>query len=113
MDVTVVGAGAPPASRNVAASWFASARRYHTGGLPGLRADEVPAILQKGEEVLARNDARNVLNGGGGGAGGGVTIVNTIDPSEVVSIGLGTPAGRRTLLNAIAADRATFKKALA
>ena len=106
----IVGAGG--SGTPVLASWFANAPRFHSGGLPGLRADEVPAILQRGEEVLSRNDARNALNGGKGGSGG-VTIVNTIDPSEVTSIGLGTPAGQRAVINAIAANRATIKKALA
>lgn len=31
------------------------AKRYHDGGFPGLRSDEVPAILQKGELVLSRS----------------------------------------------------------
>jgi hypothetical protein len=53
-----------------------------------------------------------VLNGGGKSAGG-VTIINTIDPGEVTSIGLGTPAGQRAVVNAIAANRGTIKKALA
>ena len=41
--------------RSVSTSVFAGARRYHTGGIAGLQAGEVPAILQKGEVVLPRN----------------------------------------------------------
>lgn len=41
---------------------FAGAPRYHRGGLAG---DEVPAILQRGEEVLTARDPRHVRNGGG------------------------------------------------
>lgn len=41
--------------RAVSANTFASARRYHTGGVAGLKAGEVPAILQRGEVVLPRN----------------------------------------------------------
>jgi tape measure domain-containing protein len=33
---------------------FAGAPRYHSGGIAGLKPDEVPAILQKGEVVLPR-----------------------------------------------------------
>lgn len=40
-----------------------SATRYHTGGIAGLRPDEVPAILRKGEEVLTRSDPRHRANG--------------------------------------------------
>lgn len=34
------------------AETFAKARRFHSGGFPGLRSDEVPAVLQKGEGVF-------------------------------------------------------------
>lgn len=50
-------------SRSVDPGWFTNAPRFHEGGLPGLKSDEVPAILQTGEQVLARDDPNNVLNG--------------------------------------------------
>lgn len=50
------------ATRSVPASVFHGARRMHSGGLAG---DEVPTILQRGEEVLTRGDPRHVANGGG------------------------------------------------
>jgi len=34
---------------------FAGAPRYHGGGIAGLRPDEIPAILQRGETVIPRN----------------------------------------------------------
>jgi len=49
-----------PMTEAVAAA-FAGAPKFHTGGLA---ADEVPAILQKGEEVLTRDDPRHILNQG-------------------------------------------------
>ncbi len=52
-------------TRNVPQAWFANAPRYHAGGIVGLSANEVPAILQKNEEVLSTTNPRNVLNGGG------------------------------------------------
>ena len=54
--------------RSVSASWFNGAPKFHNGGIPGLARDEVPAVLQRGEEVLTRNDPRHVLNGGKAGA---------------------------------------------
>lgn len=48
--------------RGMNPSWFANAQRFHDGGLPGLRSDEVPTILQKGEEVLSKNNPNNILN---------------------------------------------------
>ncbi|MGE0270295.1 MAG: hypothetical protein AB7M05_08905 [Alphaproteobacteria bacterium] len=38
------------------------AQRFHRGGFPGLAANEVPAILQRGEEVLTRRDLRHRAN---------------------------------------------------
>jgi hypothetical protein len=57
----VVGQSAP--MRSVPAAVFAGAPRMHAGGWAGLRPDEVPAILQRGERVLSRAEL-------GRGAGG-------------------------------------------
>lgn len=53
--------------RNVNPALFWGAPRYHTGGVAGLAPNEVPAILQRGEEVLTRQDPRHRYNGGMGG----------------------------------------------
>jgi len=50
----MVGAGGP--MRRVPALAFADAPRMHAGGWAGLRPDEVPAILQRGERVLSRRE---------------------------------------------------------
>ena len=48
-------AGAPGGvRRSVPPALFAAAPRLHGGGIAGLRSDEVPAILQRGEVVLPR-----------------------------------------------------------
>jgi hypothetical protein len=49
--------GDPAPLRMVPALAFASAPRMHAGGWAGLRPDEVPAILQRGERVLSRKEA--------------------------------------------------------
>jgi hypothetical protein len=54
--------------RTVPALAFAAAPRMHSGGTVGLRHDEVPAILQRGERVLSRREAKSY------GAGGGVNV---------------------------------------
>jgi hypothetical protein len=51
--------GSPAPQRLVPAMAFAGAPRLHGGGWPGLRPDEVPAILQRGERVLNRSEARD------------------------------------------------------
>jgi len=43
----------------VPAAAFAGAARLHAGGWAGLAPDEVPAILQHGERVLSRREARD------------------------------------------------------
>ncbi|HEU0223402.1 MAG TPA: phage tail tape measure C-terminal domain-containing protein [Paracoccaceae bacterium] len=47
----------------VAAAAFLGAPRLHDGGL-ALRPDEIPAILQRGERVLSREEARRRETGG-------------------------------------------------
>ncbi|MDD3182309.1 MAG: phage tail tape measure C-terminal domain-containing protein [Alphaproteobacteria bacterium] len=48
--------GDPTLRRTVPAHVFAGAPRYHSGGIAGLKPDEVPAILQRGEEVISKKD---------------------------------------------------------
>lgn len=47
-------AGRISVKRNVSPLLFGYAPRYHSGGIAGLKPDEVPAILQTGERVLSR-----------------------------------------------------------
>ncbi|WP_439527830.1 phage tail tape measure C-terminal domain-containing protein [Pannonibacter sp.] len=51
----MVGSSGP--TRLVPAMAFAAAPRMHAGGWAGLKPDEVPAILQRGERVLSRQEA--------------------------------------------------------
>ena len=62
----LVGGTSP--TRAVPMLAFAGAPRMHSGGYAGLRPDEVPAILQKGERVLSRREAA------GYGSSGNVTV---------------------------------------
>lgn len=84
----IVGDAAP--RRSVAASAFAGARRYHGGGQIG--GDEEPAILQKGETVLTRDQASDIKKRLGEGRDEqqsapqqSVTILNVTDMREVES----------------------------
>jgi hypothetical protein len=49
--------GSPGPGRVVPALAFANAPRMHAGGWAGIKPDEVPAILQRGERVLSRREA--------------------------------------------------------
>jgi hypothetical protein len=60
----VVGSSGAP-TRTLPASLFGGAvRRFHNGGVVGFAPDEVPAVLQRGEEVIRADDPRHRMNGG-------------------------------------------------
>lgn len=102
----IAGQGGP---RRTVSPWvFAGAPRFHDGGLPGIRANEVPAILQMGEEVLTRNDPRHAANGGGGNR---VRIINLIEPEHVQNA-MSTTGGERVIINAIRANAGAVKQVL-
>ncbi|WP_414464595.1 tape measure protein [Hyphomicrobium sp. DY-1] len=70
--------------RAVSPAIFANAPRYHGGGIAGLKPDEVPAILQRGERVVPK---------GARAAGGGVSIsvpvsisADGADPSQLARL---------------------------
>jgi tape measure domain-containing protein len=66
-------------ARNIHPATWNYAPRYHTGGIAGLKPDEVPAILQRGEEVLTRDDPRHSGNAAGIG---GVNISVNVSGAE-------------------------------
>lgn len=109
----IVGAGGE--ARTVSPAWFSNAQRYHRGGIVGLKPDEVPAILQRGEEVLTAQDPRHRANGGGGDAGRpqvNIKVVNAIDGPDMVSKALGTRVGEKAILNFIRTNSSAVKSAL-
>ena len=55
---------------------FAGAPRMHSGGWAGLKPDEVPAILQRGERVLSRREAAGYGNSQSAGPNINVTIMS-------------------------------------
>ena len=96
--------------RRVDPSYFAGAPRFHSGGLPGLRSDEVPAILQKGEQVLSRDDPNNVLNGGGGGGGGGSTRFVLVDDRAKVAEAMTSAEGERVIVETLRRNIPTLRQ---
>ena len=69
---TVGGSGM---RRMVPAMAFAGAPRMHSGGWAGLKPDEVPAILQRGERVLSRREAVGYGQNQSGAPAVNVTII--------------------------------------
>jgi len=62
--------------RIVPAMAFAGAPLMHSGGWAGLKPDEVPAILQRGERVLSRREAAGYGQGQSGAPAINVTIMS-------------------------------------
>lgn len=112
----VIG-GAGPTPRTVSPAWFTNALRFHGGGMPGLKPNEIPTILERGEEVLTAGDVRHRANGGGAGASPGrpqdIKIVNAVDSASVIQEGLNTRVGTKAILNFVTANKRSFKAALA
>lgn len=104
----VVGA-ANGTTRMAHPSWFANAPRFHEGGLPGLRSDEVPSILQTGEEVLSRDDPRNVLNGAGGGGNPAGTRFVLVDDRSKIPEAMRSAEGEDVIVQTIRRNAPTIK----
>jgi len=68
--------GTAGSQRLVPAMAFAGAPRMHSGGWAGLRPDEVPAILQRGERVLSRREAAGYGQGQSSAPNISVTIMS-------------------------------------
>lgn len=102
-------AGSGPRDRKVSPLIFAGAPRLHSGGFPGLAANEVPAILKMGEEVLTPNDPRNALNGGGAPGGGGIRVINAISERSIASV-IGSAHGEKEVLNVIGKNAGAIRQ---
>lgn len=108
----VVGRHGTPTTGRPA--WFSNAARYHTGGVAGLAPNEIPAILQRGEEVLTRSDPRHRDNGGGAGVSPIVNLknINVIDSADMLDQALMSPRGEKRMLNFIRSNSNAVKSAL-
>lgn len=102
--------------KNLSASLWANAPRFHNGGAPGLASDEVAAVLQKGEYVMSKSDPDNPLNGGrgkgGSGSGGQQLVINNLlDTDTMAGRILDSQSGQKGIMNFIT-DNATAIKAV-
>jgi len=101
--------GAP--TRQVAPWTFASAPRYHQGGFAGLKPGEVPAVLQTGEEVLARDNPRNALNGGASATPVQLRTIILDDQRRVADF-INTPPGEEAILQVIQRNQGAVQEIL-
>lgn len=98
---------------SVSPALFAGAPRFHDGGLPGLKSDEVPTILQKGEQVLSKNDPNNILNRVGSGGQQaqtpqGMRFVLVDDRSKIPEA-MNTPEGEVAIMQILRRNVPTLK----
>lgn len=108
----LVGGGSGQQMRYGAApSAFMGAPRYHTGGIAGFAANEVPAVLQRGEEVLTRSDPRHILNGGITPNSGGGSNVNIalFDDRQKMANWLNTKEGKDAIMGVLKSERTTLR----
>lgn len=100
-------------SRPVNPAWFNNAPRFHEGGFPGLKSNEVPAILQTGEQVLARDDPNNVLNGTPAAsknrAGPGTRVV-LVDDRAKVPEAMQSAEGENVIMQVLRRNSSTVKQ---
>jgi hypothetical protein len=109
--------GGSGSTRTVSPAIFAGAPRYHSGGIGGLRPDEVPAILQRGELVIPRDMVRQTAErGAGAGAAPQVDVhvknVNAFDAPGFLSQALDSEVGQRVLLNFVRANAGAVSTAI-
>ncbi len=97
--------GNTASGRMIPALAFAGAPRMHSGGWAGLRPDEVPAILQKGERVLSR---RELAAQAGVQAGGGQNIAVTINARDAQSFRQSRVQVASDIARAVAFGRRAF-----
>lgn len=77
--------------RSAVPGMFVNAARYHTGGIVGLKPNEVPIIANKGEEVITESDPRHANNqsaSSSSGTGAATTLnVWVVSPDQQPSVG--------------------------
>ena len=114
----IAGQATSRRSRRVSPLAFANAIRLHEGtrNIPGLRSDEFPTILQRGEAVLTEDDPNHPANAGRGEAMPSVTfapnIINTIDAQSFLEAALSQARGQENIINVISANRGTVRSIL-
>ena len=106
----VVGRG-KAGSKKVNPLVFEGAVRYHSGGIAGLAPNEVPAVLQKGEEVITKNDPRHRDNANSSSSNQQpLTVINTFDPVEAMNLALSSSNGRKVLIKAMGREQRAVRR---
>lgn len=116
-------AGSPGRTRTVNPAAFIGAQRFHTGSPGvGLKPNEIPTILEKGEEVLTEDNPRHISNAGqgetaGSAGGSGAPQVNVqpvvlIDSAEVIQSAMSRPEGQQAVMTFLKANKGAVNAVL-
>jgi chemotaxis protein histidine kinase CheA len=109
-----------PSQRSVhglSRGWLDNAPRYHSGTIVGLQPDEVASVIQKGEEVLKRDDPRNAMSlmrksaAGGGHSSVAIRNVLVADP-QFVPQGMASAQGEQVVVSIIKQNIPTIRQLL-
>lgn len=108
-------AGSANRTRSVNPAVFAGAPRFHDGAA-GIGSNEVPAILERGEDVLADDNPFHSKNlndtvdrlSSGGGSPVNAKIVNVFDSAQVLQTALADTAGQKVMLNFVRQNSREF-----
>lgn len=90
---------------------FGLAPRYHAGGIAGLAPNEVPAVLERGEEVLTKRDPRHRFNMEGGSRTANKTVI--LFDADAVANHMTTAAGESAVLEVIGRNPSRIREILA
>lgn len=111
--------GSTSRSRSISPGVFAAASYYHTGGVAGLRSNEVPAILERGETIRteAQESAlteRMAAAENAKSSGGGVDAIRnviTLDPGFAESM-IKSATGEKAILSVLGQNKGKLRSLL-
>ncbi len=103
--------------RAVHPATFVGAMRMHSGGIAGLKRNEIPIIAERGEEILTDDDPRHRTNLGRGARGSASEgrvprIINAFDGTSFLEEALSTPEGEEAFLNFVRANPSSVRAAI-
>ena len=110
-----IGTGNPRSSGS-RPQWASNALKYHTGGVAGLKPDEINATLQRNEEILTEEDPRHRFNQGGektdqGGKQQPIKQLLVIGEKDLANA-MSSSAGEKVVVIHIKQNAATIRKFL-
>jgi tape measure domain-containing protein len=99
-------------SRPVNPSWFKNATKYHTGGVAGLKSNEIPTILEKGETIRTEEQEAALAasqKAGSAAPAGAITVNNAIDSESLWASGNNSKTAERVIMNIIKLNKSSVK----